>query len=222
MRVVFDFFSKPVILKNGIPVVCIEHQKTLRETVGFFESGESAIRPPVFSKNFEPIDIKKISFISHFFDLSFSAPFYKKIYNEMQKLCFDCFAEDVIALTSQTARLLELIVQKYDFDFTFQDTLDLVALFKMQNLKADFQSENKLEQLLNYIILTQKYAPVSCFVLLNMHLYFTENELLLFYEEVQRRNITVLLIEPVCFPKLKYENYYILDKEYCEIFESEV
>lgn len=209
------------MLKNGIPIVCIEHQESLRETVSFFESGEFSINPPVFSKNFEPIDNKKIQFVSHFFELSFSTSFYKKVYYDMQKLCFDCFSEEVLALNCQTTRLLEQIAEKYDFDFTFNDTVDLISVFKSQNLKADFQSENKLEQLLNYIILTQKYAPVNCFVLLNMHLYFTETELILFYEEVKKRNITVLLIEAVCFPKLPGEKYYILDKEYCEIFESE-
>ena len=217
----FEFFSKPVTFASGVPVVCIEHKSTFAETVGFFENGESTLKAPVFSKNYEPIENKKILFISNFFGLSFSAAFYKKMYSDMQKMCFECFLEEVTALNSQTVSLLEKITEKYDFDFTFDDTLDVTSVFKAQSLKADFESNNKLEQLLNYIILTQKYAPVNCFVLLNMHLFFTEEELALFYEEMQNRNIHILLIEAVCFKKIANEKYYILDKEYCEIFENE-
>lgn len=68
--------------------------------------------------------------------------------------------------------------------------------------------------------MTKKYSSAKCFVLLNLHCFFGENELELIYKELVYQNVEVLIIENVMHNnRLSFEKVYIVDKDLCEIVD---
>lgn len=219
----FDFLTKPIELSpDKISVLYIENQHLYRNTVFNFYSGCLEESNIVFSENYTPIKYKNnISFVPNLFSLDFSSPFMKKVYEDMSLYAHTDLNENTSNLKSNLLLFLEKIVAGFDYDFDFKDDVDIIDLFKMQNLKPSLSKENLLSTLLDFIILTKKYSSVKCFVLLNLHNYFDLSELELLYKELSYQNINILVIEnKKCFNILSNENVYIVDEDMCEIVDN--
>ncbi len=75
--------------------------------------------------------------------------------------------------------------------------------------------------LLDYILILHKYAPPKCFILINLHLFFTEEELESFYKDIINNHIKLMAIEnKMFFHKNMYENVIVYDDDFCEILEN--
>lgn len=67
----------------------------------------------------------------------------------------------------------------------------------------------------------RRYSQIKCFVILNLHSYFSLEELDLLYRELTYQNIEILVIENIkIFDSIKNETIYIIDEDMCEIIEN--
>ena len=67
----------------------------------------------------------------------------------------------------------------------------------------------------------RRYSSIKCFVILNLHTYFSLAELELFYKELAYQSIEILVIEnKKVFNSLQNEITYIVDEDMCEIIEK--
>ena len=116
---------------------------------------------------------------------------------------------------------MDLIASNYDYDFSYNLDVNLSDIFKMQSLKPNISDENWLESLLDFLLLIKKYTSTKIFVLLNLHSYFSESEIEIFYQEIIYSHIPLLVLEgSYNFNKSKYENVRVIDSDLCEIIEN--
>ena len=199
------------LTKQKIKVIfCDEKQNPSSELVSYYGCHDRSLK----FKN-------KICFISNFFDLSFSIPTLKKLYEDLSSYSNNFLQDYVVTLKKDILDFLEKLSTEYDFDFSFDDDTDLVDILKAHNFKPNVDSDDLLTGLLDFIVLTNKYCSFEAYVLLSFHCYFDEEEIEKIYDALKYQGIEILIIESQnSFHSLPQENLYILDKDMCEIVEE--
>lgn len=223
MMVCFDFLSKPIDLEmNKVSVLCIENPRLYRETVGAFYDNCPEESNIVFSENFSPVKFSnRVLFVPDVFSLSFSSSFMKKIYDGVSAYSNTYLQEEMLRLRSEAAGFLEKVAESFDFDFEYNENLDISDFLKMQGFHPSLCKDDLLSTLLDFLTLTKKYSTVKCFVLLNLHLLFGQDELDLLYKELEYREINLLVLENVkAFSVSDKERVFVVDNDLCEIIDS--
>lgn len=219
----FDFLSKPICFEeNQVNVLCVENPKLFRNICNSFIRDETEENNIVFSEEFIPFKPKgKICVINDFFGISYSNAIMKKLYEQIEKYCNNELQNETIRLKAHMVNFTEMITKNFDYDFEFDYEVNLTEVFKLMNLKPVSDKYEVLHTLIDYILILNKYAPPKCFVLINLHLYFTEDELESFYTDAINNHIRLLVVEnKMFFGKNKYENMIIYDSDFCEIVEN--
>lgn len=219
----FDFLSEPICFENNhINVLCIENPKLFRNVYSAFISGETEENHIIFSENYAPFKSKgNICVLDDYFRITYTNAIIKKLYEQIDKYCNDELQKETYQLKSHLVNYTELITKNFDYDFEFDYDVNLTEIFKLMNLKPISDGYDVLNTLVDHILILNKYAPPKCFVLLNLHLYFSEEELSLFCKDVADNHINLLIIEnKKFFDKNEYENVIIYDNDFCEIVES--
>ena len=106
------------------------------------------------------------------------------------------------------------------FNFDVKETIDVLDLLKIYNVKIDFKMySNILEkvELLIDIISNLKIATVL--IIPNLKSYFSEKELLELYKYSLYNEISLISIERRKYRKLKYEQILYIDNEYDEVLK---
>lgn len=222
IMVSFPFLSVPLcISERSIEVLCIENQKLFREVYYAFVSDTLEESNIVFSRNFEPFNKKeKLFVIDEYFSLSYSNAIMKKIYEQMEAFCNIELQRETLQLKSHIVKYLERLANDFDYDFDFDYAFSMTELFKTVNLKPVSDGTDKLNMLLDYILIIEKYVSPECFVLFNLHLYFTEDEIAGFYKDIISKHIKILVVENIkTFVSNKDEKIIIYDKDFCEIVD---
>lgn len=223
MRIHFEFLREPLQLSDTeITTLCIENQTVFRETVALFLTEEPEAKNVIFSESFVPFRYRgNVCFIDNVFALSCSGALLKKMYERMERYCASELAEETQAMKLCIHSFLDLLVQKFDYDLECSPEIDLPNLFKMQNMRPRLEEGALMENLLNYMLFLSQYAGVKCFVLLNVHLFFSPEELSLFYKDVVGHHLKLLVLENVkFFEKSALEKTIVCDKDLCEIVET--
>ncbi len=219
----FDFLSKPICLAdNKIQVLCIESQKLFRTILRSFFNDETEEKNIIFSEDFTPFKARgNVCVIENFFDLSYSNIIIKRLYEQIQEYCNNEQLKETIELKTHLINYMEVVVGDFDFDFDFNYDINLVEIFKAVNLKPHIDRSDLIGALLDYILLVNRYIPAKCFIIPNLHLYFIEEEIALFYKDIINNHINVLIIENTkFFLRNENESIIILDEDFCEIVDS--
>lgn len=107
---------------------------------------------------------------------------------------------------------------EYSFGYHINPEIDFVALAKAMGIRIDSEFESDLERLLQYCLLTKEIFNPQLFIFWNLHHYYTKQELQLFYQEIMVRKWKILLMETSVGDRLSEEKYYIIDRDFCEIY----
>lgn len=223
MMLAADFLSKPMkIGSDSVSVLSVENKKLYRDIVGAFVDEHPEEMNIVFSQDFKPFKYKgNVCFVNDYYKLDLSSAIIKKLYENLERFCNDEMQEETNALKVQIFNFLDRLVLNYDYDFNYSLDINIVDLFKIQNLKPYITSKNLLCSLLDFIVIIKKYTHIRCFVLLNLHLYFTDEEIVYLYEDLIYNDISVLVLENSSnFSKSKFETIRIIDNDLCEIVEK--
>ena len=218
-----DFLSKPMkIGSDSVSVLSVENKKLYRDIVGAFVDEHTEEMNIVFSQDFKPFKYKgNVCFVNDYYKLDLSSAIIKKLYENLERFCNDEMQEETNALKVQIFNFLDRLVLNYDYDFNYSLDINIVDLFKIQNLKPYITSKNLLCSLLDFLVIIKKYTHIRCFVLLNLHLYFTDEEIVHLYEDLIYNDISVLVLENSSnFSKSKFETIRIIDNDLCEIVEK--
>lgn len=112
------------------------------------------------------------------------------------------------------------VVDKFYLPISFKEP-ESEALIKMLGFFPEYEYENKLDKILEYMNLMNSFCGIGCFVLIGMSWFFSEQELSVFFEEIKSLKHSLMLIENKPFreksvnTKLKQV---IIDSDGCEIF----
>ena len=223
MMVNFEFLSEPLqLVDEAVNVLCVENQKLFRGIFNAFVNGETEENRIIFSENFEPVKTKgNVCVIDDFFRLTYSNTIIKKLYEQIEKYCNYELQKETNQLKIHIVNYFEQLISAFDYDFEFNYDLSITELLKAVSLKPNTDKSEVIGVLLDYILLVNKYAPPKCFVLLNLHLYFDEEELDLFFKDIINNHIKLLLVEnKKAFKTNKCEKVVIYDNDFCEIVEN--
>lgn len=220
MIVYFDFLSEPITFDHDfINVLCLENPEIFVKVLKAFYFEMLEENNIIFSDNLKAIKPKgNIDFIQNYLELNMSAAFIKKLYANIAGYCKTELPEETFVIEREIFDFLERINEEYDFDLTYKDDFDFNNFFKFMEVKPDINKERSIECLLDYILLMKKYLETKCFVLSCPHLYFSQEDLKMFYHDIKMNEICILVIESgQYFDKMKEERLYVLDKDLCEI-----
>ena len=219
MRLSFEILFEPVKLtEDKISVLKIENKSFFRQIISALLNGNPEEHGIIFSLNFEPLKFKgNISVITDYYNLTVSSSLIRKIYDAMECFCVNEMPEETAKLKMEILKFTELLTASYDYDFSDKDDVCLTDLFKMQNIKPNINNSELLEDILEYILLIQKYMPQKLFIFVNLHSYFSEDELNIFFYEMIIRKIRILDIESSDFDRTNPEELTIIDKDLCVI-----
>ena len=223
MRINIDVLSQPIhLLEDKITVLCIENKNYYRQVVKALYEECPEEQNIIFSKNYEPFKFKNnVKFITNYYNIDFTSSFYKKLYEQLSIFCVSEIPELTIEMKQNILKFIDIVIENYDFDFQSNDDVLLPELFKILNVKPYFNKEDVIENLLEYILIMQKYAPVKLFILLNLHNDFSDDEITQLYNEFLSRNIPVFVLESnTNFKKSPLESVTIIDEDLCEIVEK--
>lgn len=216
----FKFLNNAIDIKDGVfSVLVIENKKLFRNVICSLENDfeEDYF---TFSIDFKPVQFSKCGmFISNVLNVDLgSKKLISKITAYMENVANDEYAEQVSKAKKDLLSLAELIVAFSDFDCEYNCDIETADIVKILQFKVGTAENTPEELLIMYIKLIAKYLKINFFVIPNLHLVFSEEELKMIYDELLINHINIISLE--CFePKYKfnYEEYYALDNDLCEI-----
>lgn len=223
MKISFDFLQKPLELNETyVSTLCIENPDLFRNTISALLSEEPESNQIIFSENFTPFKYKgNVCFINDIFNLCYSNSVIKKLYDQIEKYCISDLSTETAELKRSLIHFADLIVSSFDYELEYSPNIEILSLFKMLNIKPYSDECSLIENLLNFIIFISNYTNTKCFILLNAHLYFSNDEIELFYKDIINNHIKLLVLENAkFFSKSSFENIIIYDRDMCETVET--
>ena len=106
------------------------------------------------------------------------------------------------------------------FNFDVKETIDVLDLLKIYNVKIDFKMySNILEKVELLIDIISNLRIATVLIIPNLKSYFSEKELLELYKYSLYNEISLISIERRKYRKLKYEQILYIDNEYDEVLK---
>lgn len=225
MMISFKFLDNCIELKDGVfSVLVIENKKLFRNVVCAFES-ENAEDYFVFSKDFKPIDFGKVGvFVSNPLNVELDG---RKLLTKINSYLEDVANTEYEMQLAQAKQALMILADSLscfgDFDCEYNNDITTAEIIKLLQFKVGREENMPEELLITYLKLVSKYLKTELFVVPNLHLLFTDEEVALIYETLAVNHIKMLSLE--CFEpaeKNTCEEIFIVDKDLCEIDKSDI
>ena len=140
-----------------------------------------------------------------------------RLHQMMKEQSDDYFLEKVGMLTSGIIDYLDAIAMTIPYPLDYSVDLDCQSLYKLFDVKIDFQSEDYRENLLNYIKIRHQICRSRLFIFVALKTFFTAQQLEELYEDLKYEKICLLDIENVQKSVLSCEKTILLDKDCCLI-----
>lgn len=224
MKMLYKYMSETVNIEDtGAILLVIEDKHLFRKTVlSVYHNNEDELF--VFSENYKPLDFaKNIRFVDNILTFEFAdKKLMTKVSASLENMCNENFFDEIMQLRESCNSLCSKLSKEYDFDFDFCDSIETSAFIKLFAFTPRNDSVNSTERLIRYLRLLANYLGIKCFILQNMHLYLSENEIDELLRTVSMHNICIVDIEnsvPKCISKL--EKLIIIDNDLCEIIDKE-
>lgn len=174
----------------------------------------------VLSENQVSLDIsKKVEIINDVLKISTSSN--KKIVSAITKELTDIAINDkhseVINLYEKINETLREIIFLSGNDIVFDETNDISQIIKLYNVRPDDENLSLAEKILFHMELCEKYLNKKLFVFMNLHAYFSKEELEKLFKDFVYRKSKVLMIERYDVKAVSNEQKRIIDIDLCEI-----
>lgn len=222
MMIAYKYLSKPINLKNGVYHLVIENKSLFRKTLTALseKDGDDWF---VISENFNPMDLNKTSFFADnalLFEMN-NKKLMTKIYSDLTQRANEVLYEEMMRLRSAILNFAEKLSFEFDFDYIYDGDIDASDIIKMLNFKVRNESEEHGESLMLFFSLLQKYLGIKLFICFNLNTYFSDEEISALSLMAESANISILNIESFLFNNYGKDRISIIDKDLCEIIDSE-
>ncbi len=142
-----------------------------------------------------------------------------KLYFDLEQLAKQ---EEMYFQTQQMRQVLvEYLMeleQKSEYILSFQQEIDLSAIFKAVGIKHEIIEEDYLEKLIRYMKVVTQVLGIKIIIFINLRSYLTDMQMERLLKEAIYQEIQVLLVENKERTCLKDTFRYIIDNDKCEIF----
>lgn len=221
MMVSFTYLNSPIEFEEDkIPVLVIENKKLFRDVLFSFLA-EMQEEYFTFSKDYKPFEFNKLGyFISNPINLDFkNKKLMTKINSFLSLTVNNEFAEELVNVNQSIFTLADKLVSMSSFDLTYDETsVDAAALIKLLSFQINTNEQSLCELLISVILFMSKYLKTEVFVISNLYVYFSIEEISEIYKTLLLNHINLLIIEQNIPPHSQnYESVYIIDNDLCQI-----
>lgn len=226
MKLRINGFENELNLGDGkVNIVQIENSKLFTHIIDVLNDKINGIDNNeifLFDEKNEELNIsKEMIIVFDMFNIDFNT---KKIIGKI----YDIISNNIKENSDELIEKINFNIRKklinelndLPFNFDVKETIDVLDLLKIYNVKIDFKMySNILEkvELLIDIISNLKIATVL--IIPNLKSYFSEKELLELYKYSLYNEISLISIERRKYRKLKYEQILYIDNEYDEVLK---
>lgn len=175
----------------------------------------------VLSENFTPLKLSdNVNCIVDYFNFSLNE---RKMLNKLQDyLKAEISSSDLLLEQGAIFSLIEQyafnLQQISDWQLDFDYKPEIPILLKFMNVRFKEEGSTLLERLVDYVTAANEFCAVKLFVLVDLFLYFTEDEIEKLYEHFNYKKLNLLLVESKAPPDIKrFANAVVIDRDCCEI-----
>lgn len=221
MMISFTYLNSPIEFENDrVPVLVIENKKLFRDVLFSFIT-ETQEEYFTFSKDFKPFEFNKLGcFISNPVNLDFNN---KKLMTKINAFLSvnanNEFAAELANVNQSIFTLADKLVSLSSFDLTYDETsIDASSVIKLLSFQINSSDQSLCELLISFVLLLSKYLKTEVFVISNLYVYFSTEEIADIYKTLLLNHINLLVIEQNLPPHShNYESVYIIDNDLCQI-----
>lgn len=220
MMMASQFFAPEITLSDdAVTVLVVENRLLFRKIIySFFDDTVDEL--VTFSSDFKPFVFSKAGeFIPDPIDVSFSSKkLQNKINSRLVELSCENLGEELFDLKSRLYAFADELVKLCDFDIDCNPDLDAPDIIKFLDFSVNRAELSLPEKLTSYITLLSKYLGTKLFIVQNLHLYFSDEELNLIYDTLLLNHVCLVALECVQ-PRemLDCERAVIIDEDLCTI-----
>ena len=173
----------------------------------------------LYNDNYEEIDInKKIILINNLIILDLNERvILNSLYKEIKEEIMVNYYKEFDKLEKEINEFIENAIFNNNYNLIYDCSLNIEDLLKISSLKFN-QEDNIVDKFLSYLDLVKDYLKIKTIILINSRNYFTDEEYKNLFEEIKRKDISLLFIENynnrVSFSN---EKLYIIDSNLCEL-----
>lgn len=173
----------------------------------------------LYNDNYEEIDINKnIILINNLILLDLNERvILNSLYKEVKEEIMVNYYKEFDKLEKDINEFIKNAIFNNNYNLTYDCSLNIEDLLKISSLKFN-QEDNIIDKFLSYLDLVKDYLKIKTIILINSRNYFTDEEYKNLFEEVKRKDISLLFIENynnrVSFSA---EKLYIIDSNLCEL-----
>lgn len=173
----------------------------------------------LYNENYEEIDINKnIIFINNLMLLDLNEKIIlNSLYKDIKEEAMVNYYKEFDMLEKNINQFIKNAIFNNNYNLIYDCSLNIEDLLKISNLKFN-QEDNIIDKFLSYLNLIKDYLKIKNIILINSRNYFTDEEYKNLFEEVKRKDISLLFIENynnrVSFSN---EKLYIIDSNLCEL-----
>lgn len=149
----------------------------------------------------------------------------KRVSNKVQSLLKSfAVSEDMFIKTQSVLSYIEKYAADLSEEFIYPVSYtspEASAMIKMLAFKIDFEFQDELERLSEYINILHDICDIKAFVILGAFSCFSLDELKLFSEECSLKGHSILFLESnsaICNEEISFIEKVIIDSDGCEIF----
>ena len=126
-------------------------------------------------------------------------------------------------ILSSLIRYAETVAEGFQYSITYKEP-EPDDLIKLLGFSPEYEYEDALEKILEYMNLIHSYCGIGCFVIIGMLMFFSEREIALLVKECKSLKHSLLFIENKMpsddILRLVIDNRIIIDEDGCEILSE--
>lgn len=221
MKLQLKNFNFNIDLDEKINTIIIENKIEYRKIVNSFVN-ELSIRDGniLLSKDIELLVPEKYIFTFYdYFTFDINKYALTRFYKKLKEIAILEHSIETSNLKSKIEEYVFNLTKQYDMYLDISCDLDVTEILKSLNVKIKQYSELLLDKIINYINVINEIFGIKYFVFIGFKEFFTEDEILDFYEYIIYNDFNIVLVEPNNLKTVQTkEKIYIIDEDLCEIY----
>lgn len=164
-----------------------------------------------------PKDLDEFAdFIPNYFQLDINTKRnINALYKMLKKLYYEKLENDISTLKEQTSKIVKEIAMDFDVELVVNNEIREDDLFKIMDLRFSDYDLTYKEKLIKYLLVTNELRGINIFFCMNLHEYFSNDDINDIVKELDYRKIKLINLE-------FYKNYSELAEEFTLEIDSDL
>lgn len=216
-----DLFNHIELNEHTVNVLVIENKNLFREMIQQFMQASLGLDSKwVLSDKGRIVSLNKVStIINEPFNIDLNErKLLDGLYNEMVSVAMnEVHYMETNQMRTCILTCINNIIQDIDYPFVESEDVSLPNLFKLSGVHFENYEGGILERLSSYAYLCYRFKKFKLLSFVNLKTYFTDEELIEFYKDMEYKKISIILFENREYSQLANEKTTVIDNDLCVV-----